>query len=369
MTSAEKVENCLDLKPIKDRSEIPLYPMVSTFLGVFAGITQKEMLDDYKKWMRALKITYDHFGYPDIGFNLPLGEAVFAEGLPSNRPGYELDDNALYQFIEKETMTHDDYRDVMKIGWDTWFYRYLRSVQKPPIKTYPGMLLRLLKFGMRGSYVQKTLREWGVEPIAGAGNAPIFDTLSLLRSFEAFCEDLYTEPELVHDVLRKENPGWIKSTLSNAGHTSVKRLHIFAMRSDANSVSPALFDEFCYPYLKPALEAFWKAGYRTVLHADGNWLPMLDRFLDLPKGSVLFELDGVTGIFKASEILRGHHSIHGDIPSTMFAFGTPDQVSEYCEKLITGIGMKGGFVLGSGCEIPMNCKPENLMAMMKSIRG
>ena len=31
--------------------------------------------------------------------------------------------------------------------------------------------------------------------------------------------------------------------------------------------------------------------------------------------------------------------------------------------------MKGGFILGSGCEIPMNCKPENLMAMMISLRS
>ena len=28
MTSAEKVQNCLDLKPVKDRSEIPVYPMM-----------------------------------------------------------------------------------------------------------------------------------------------------------------------------------------------------------------------------------------------------------------------------------------------------------------------------------------------------
>lgn len=82
-----------------------------------------------------------------------------------------------------------------------------------------------------------------------------------------------------------------------------------------------------------------------------------------------FEFDGVTDLFKASEILDGHHSMRGDVPATMFAYGTPDEISEYCEKLITGIGMKGGFMLGSGCEVPMNCKEENLMAFMKSVRG
>jgi uroporphyrinogen decarboxylase len=369
MTSDEKVENCMDLKPIKDRSEIPLYPMVTSFLGTFSGITQKAMVDDYKKWIEALKITYDHFGYPDLCLNLPIGEAIFAEGLPAKRPGYELPDNALFQFIEEQIMSVDDYREIIAKGWAPWFNRYMRSIQHPPIKTNIGLTVRWIKLGIRANNLHKTLRSWGVEPIAGTANFPLFDWLSLLRSFGEFCIDLYEEPGLIQDLLRKENPGWIKSTLTNAGRTSVKRIHVYAMRSDANSISPDIFDEFTYPCLKQIVEAFWKAGYRTVLHADGNWTPMVDRFLDLPKTSVHFEFDGVTDIFKAAEILRGHHSIRGDLPAAMLAFGTPDEVSEYCEKLITGIGMKGGFVLGSGCEVPMNCKNENLAAMMKSIKG
>jgi uroporphyrinogen decarboxylase len=341
--------------------------MLATFPGIFAGITQKEMIDDYKKWLQAVKITYDHFGYPDISLNLSLGEAIFAEGLPANRPGYELDDNAQFQFIEKQYMDVNGYRNILAIGWDAWFSQYMRSIQKPPIKTNFGLTLRWIKLGIRANDTQKTLRKWGVEPISGTANFPLFDWLSFCRSFGEFCVDLYEEPGLIQDVLRKENPGWIKSMLTNAGRTKVKRIHIYAMRSDANSVSPALFDEFVYPYLKQAIEAFWKAGYRSVIHADGNWLPMVDRFLNLPKSSVHFEFDGVTDIVKASEILRGHHSIRGDVPATMFAFGKPDEVSEYCEKLITGIGMKGGFVLGSGCEVPLNCNNENLMAFMKSI--
>jgi hypothetical protein len=43
----------MDIKPIKDRREIPIYPMFLSYPGVFAGITQKEMIDDPKKWMEA----------------------------------------------------------------------------------------------------------------------------------------------------------------------------------------------------------------------------------------------------------------------------------------------------------------------------
>ena len=50
------------------------------------------------------------------------------------------------------------------------------------------------------------------------------------------------------------------------------------------------------------------------------------------------------------------------------AFGTPDEVSAYCADLVE-MAMGGGFVVGSGCEIPLNCKLENLKALMDSVRA
>lgn len=367
MNSHEKVEHCMDVKPIKDRSEIPLYPMLITYQGKFTGITQKEMMDSPKKWMEATKKTFDSIGYPDICNSLPLGEVIFAEGLPAMRPGYELPDDELFQFIEKPNMNIDDYHDIIKNGWAQWYNRYMMRIQKPPIKTNVGLIKRWIQLGMNLNKVGKFLTGMGVEPLQGTAAMLLFDQLSLIRSFEDFILDVYDEPELLQELFVKETPGLIESTMKNASKT-VKRIQVYAMRSDANSISPDIFDEFSFPYIKQAVETFHKAGFRTILHCDGQWEPMLDRFLQLPKGSIHFEFDGVTDIFKAAEILQGHHSLRGDVPATMLALGTADEVSEYCEKLITGIGMKGGFVLGSGCEVPLNCKPENLKAMMNSLK-
>jgi uroporphyrinogen-III decarboxylase len=33
------------------------------------------------------------------------------------------------------------------------------------------------------------------------------------------------------------------------------------------------------------------------------------------------------------------------------------------------MGMQGGFMLGSGCEVPLNARPENVKAMIDSLRG
>ena len=140
-----------------------------------------------------------------------------------------------------------------------------------------------------------------------------------------------------------------------------------AMRSSSVFASPSMFDEYIWPYMKASILRFWEAGVYTLLHEDSNWLPMLHHFTELPKGCCHIELDGATDIFAANEILQGWQPIRGDVPFTMFAYGTADEVAAYCDKLIR-MGMKGGFMLSSGCEIPMNAKPENIKAMLDAVK-
>ena len=59
--------------------------------------------------------------------------------------------------------------------------------------------------------------------------------------------------------------------------------------------------------------------------------------------------------------------MRGDVPATMMAFGTPDEVAEYCEGLVSDLGMRGGFILGTGCELSMDAKPENFKALMGAL--
>ena len=63
-------------------------------------------------------------------------------------------------------------------------------------------------------------------------------------------------------------------------------------------------------------------------------------------------------------MIGDHCCLLGDVPSTMLAFGSQDDVVGYCKKLIDVVGRDGGFVLAAGCEIPPNARPENVKAMI-----
>jgi len=84
---------------------------------------------------------------------------------------------------------------------------------------------------------------------------------------------------------------------------------------------------------------------------------------------VVAELDSMTDIFKAKEVLKGHMCIAGDVPAASSALGTPEEVEEYCKKLIDVVGEGGGFILSSGCTVPVDCKIENLKAMVNTAKS
>jgi uroporphyrinogen-III decarboxylase len=51
----------------------------------------------------------------------------------------------------------------------------------------------------------------------------------------------------------------------------------------------------------------------------------------------------------------------------MLCLGSVSEVDEYCHRLIEEVGKGGGYIMGAGCEIPPNARPENVKAMIDSV--
>jgi uroporphyrinogen-III decarboxylase len=125
-----------------------------------------------------------------------------------------------------------------------------------------------------------------------------------------------------------------------------------------------IFEQFEWPYLQRYVDAFLSEGLTPWFHFDTDWSLNLPYLKQLPRGKCVCDLDGMTDIFKAKEVLGGHMCISGDVPASLLSLGTPGEVREYCQRLIDEVGKDGGFFLTTGCECPVDARFENVKMMI-----
>jgi uroporphyrinogen-III decarboxylase len=66
---------------------------------------------------------------------------------------------------------------------------------------------------------------------------------------------------------------------------------------------------------------------------------------------------------KAKDVLGGHSPIMGNVPITMIATGTPEQVKACCKDLIDYVGKGGGYILCSGTQLD-DAKEDTVHALI-----
>lgn len=54
-------------------------------------------------------------------------------------------------------------------------------------------------------------------------------------------------------------------------------------------------------------------------------------------------------------------------PASLLLVGSPDEAGQYCRTLIEKVGKGGGFILDGAAGIPNEAKPENVLAMARSV--
>ena len=131
-------------------------------------------------------------------------------------------------------------------------------------------------------------------------------------------------------------------------------------------MSQKQFDTFYWPSLKKVMNAFINEGLIQSLFAEGSFNTRLEYIDEFPKGAVTWYFDR-TDMSRAKKILGKKCCIQGNVPSSMIVTGSPQDVKEYCRKLIEDCGKGGGFILASG-SVSDNPRLENLQAMMAAVR-
>jgi hypothetical protein len=348
--------------------------MLDVFACRYSGVTQHDMIFSVRRGDVAVERVHEELG-PLDGFGMSnSGFAKLMRALavvPPVLPGVDgKDENALWQFDERTVMTPEEYSELARDPRRFLFEKAL--VHNPAIRGRGSFTYEQARGYQAMLQVAMSARRWrrrGVEPIVAANIVflPLEYISMVLRSVIDLMTDLFRYPDELmaacSALMEADRPNY----LIGPRLSGVKRAFIGLTRTSATFLSPKQFEKFALPQLREICEYLTSHGLTVVLHMDNDWTPLFKFFKDWPRGRYVLNLDGSSDIFKAKEMLGDRMCIMGDVPASLLKLGEPDEVDEYCRRLISEIASDGGFILSSGCDVPIDAKSENVRTMIKSV--
>ncbi len=394
---AERVKRVRDVVALKTPDRVPVFGPHQLYPYTFAGVTFKDAMNDYALAREACHKFQDYFQ-----FDLDIGPILAYPAPPMEMlkinwfkwAGHGLGDNTMYQYLESENMTADEYDEFVYDPSHFLMSKWLpRSF--PPLKGLAGWptIRNFMWFGWTGGLValaspevQEALRNaaavgeelgrWfasigqyagemaakGTPQLYAAFNWPPFDIIGdTLRGTREVLADMRRRPSKLHDALEVATKIFIEYGSGAAG-AELPLCWVWMHKGTRNFMSDAQFKEFYWPYLRQGMLALIDKGVIPVVYCEADVESRLEYFADIPPGKVIYHVS-MTDMVKAKSALGGIAAIAGNVPNVLLLGGTPDDVRTYCKKLIDDVGEGGGFIMDAAVMLD-EAKPENLKAMV-----
>ena len=276
-------------------------------------------------------------------------------------PGEDLPDDELWQVAEAELIQQEDYDIILEGGFEPWYQEFMKTKLGDPLK-------KLAPFAAYGKTAIERFEQAGYPTVKDGSLLTPFEMLCGGRSLEAFLmDDIMEIPDKLLEVFGKVheyNLGRYEARFANP-ETRPFGVWVGGWRGGPSILNPEMFDTFAWPYFADLVDLCIQYDVVPLTHLDSCWDKGLEHFLQFPAKKLIMCLDGKTDIRLAKQFVGDRICIMGDVPAELLAFGTPEKTYDYCISLIRDIGPRG-FILCSGCDIPVNAKLENVQMMTKA---
>jgi len=401
----EREKRVLDAIALRVPDRVPIVVFFAFFPARYCGFTVQELMYDGEKLFQAQWKTMVDFA-PDMDNN-PFGLRLLGPILetldfkPLKWPGHGVSPNRTYQYVEGEYMKAEEYDHFLLDPTDFMIRRFWPRImgalsgfqQLPPlhniISYYMGIsmgfrgfaqpevkaaLETLVKAGEKSQEIAayamrftKEAKEAGFPMQFGAVSQAPFDTLSdFFRGMKGTMLDMYRRPEKVVAACEKLLPFMIEMAVNGTRATGNPRVFIPIHWGLDNFMSKEQFDRFFWPTLRDLMVALINEGLNPCPLWEGNCTTRLETIKNIPAGKGCYAFE-TTDMVKAKEILGGTVCIRGNVPLSILATGTPDQVRAYCKNLIDTVAPGGGFIMDSSTGLE-DARVENVKAMFEFTR-
>jgi len=208
--------------------------------------------------------------------------------------------------------------------------------------------------------------ELGQEVPCAGGIVGPFTNAFFLLGIEKMSKLFFTNPDVVHRACEVSLETCIRyaQAIIDVGLTPT----ISEPMSSCTVVSPKHFREFGEPYLKKLVQYINSKGKSVTMHICGKTEKIWEDIVAM--GVAGFSVDNVVNLQKCKEQIGDRVKILGHVdPSAVMYAGTPTDVREAVIKCVQQAwDAPKGYVIMSGCSLPVETPFKNIEAMMDTAR-
>lgn len=172
-------------------------------------------------------------------------------------------------------------------------------------------------------------------------NTPLDHIFDYFRGFRGTLTDLRRYPDKVKAALdaiwEYQTAAMVAAPYNAAAGYAFQPCHIPAY------LSPKQYREFYWPYEKRLIEWVHSYGGKIFLVMEGRWENIWDCFLEVPKDSLVLNVDD-DDILKVNEVLGDHQILCGGLKLGDTRLKTFEEMKDDIKRVIDTCAPGGGFI-------------------------
>jgi uroporphyrinogen-III decarboxylase len=394
----EREKRIMDTITLKKPDRVPVWGGSGRFATERCNISLEEQMMNVDKAAEACLQEMAYFD-PDatIQFAVAIGSVLAPLDFKQLKwAGHGLSAGSPWQWVEMECMKSEEYDEfiydpsdfIVRKYWSRAFGKMAPLAMMPPLREAVGHFspaFTFMTFGTpEGQTLLDALKETGraaMETVMttigcaqrmkaagypllfGGGCVVPFDHVGdALRGRKGIMLDMYRRPDKLLQACEKMLPMLVGSGVRGAKMSGNPRVFIALHGGAEGFMSLEQYKRFYWPGFRELMVQLIDNGCYPFVLVEGGYDSRLELLADVPPGKVCYWFERVD-MTKAKELFGGRACIAGNMPLTLLATGTPEQVREHARKLIDTLGKDGGYIMGPGGSTD-DAKIENVKAMI-----
>ncbi|AEF96227.1 uroporphyrinogen decarboxylase family protein [Methanotorris igneus] len=310
---------------------IPAVPLIGNFAGKISGYKVSEIARDGIKLAKAIEYTYKKMN-PDL-VTILTDLCIEAEAMGCELEYFDNDVPIVKKHVSLEEISIPDPEKDGRMPEFLKCIEYL--VEKIGNEVFIGMCVP--------------------GPFTIAGN---------LHGTESMMMDLVMNPDVIKEEIKLATEA--SKLFINACMDRGAIPLICDPIASGSLISPKFYEEFALNPCKEIVKEIHKRGLPAILHICGDVNPILE--LMVKTGADFLSVDANVNLKEMKEKVGKNVGIIGNIdPGSTIYLGSKEDVLNECKKAIEyASDNPKGYILASGCEIPLASKEENVKAIVEA---